>query len=212
MTRQDFEQALAVSFWGAFNTIEAVLPSMQARRQGRIVNIASIGGKISVPHLLPYCVGKFALVGYSDGLRSELAPHGITVTTVSPGLMRTGSARQAIFKGNHESEHAWFKISDSLPLLTVSAEHAAEEILDAVRQGSAQCVVSLPAKLGILMNTLFPEFSSDVICLVNRLLPTTTAETDARKGKDLQFPSMLAPLTALTDAAAERNNEFDEPP
>ncbi len=66
---------------------------------GRIVNISSIGGRIAIPHLVPYSASKFALVGLSDGLRTELAKEGIYVTTVCPGLMRTGSHVNAQFKG-----------------------------------------------------------------------------------------------------------------
>src|SRR5205814_7891596 len=84
MTRADFEQAMNVTFWGAYNAVEAVLPSMRQRREGRIVNISSIGGKVGVPHLTPYCASKFALVGYSQALRAELADEGITVTTICP--------------------------------------------------------------------------------------------------------------------------------
>src|SRR5258705_8704852 len=109
----------------------AVLPSFQRRRQGRIVNISSIGGKISVPHLVPYSVGKFALTGFSEGLRAELRKDNVLVTTVCPGLMRTGSARNASFKGNNEDEYAWFSISASLPVTSVSATEAACAIVNA---------------------------------------------------------------------------------
>ena len=60
-----------VHFWGPLYTTLGVLPDMRRRRSGRIVNIASIGGKISVPHLLPYSASKFALVGLSEGLRAR---------------------------------------------------------------------------------------------------------------------------------------------
>ncbi len=95
MTREDFEIAMQAHFWGPLNTILAVLPSMRAKKSGRIVNISSIGGKVSVPHLVPYSASKFALVGLSKGLRAELMKDGIKVTTVCPGLMRTGSPRNA---------------------------------------------------------------------------------------------------------------------
>ena len=77
MTHEDFELAMKAHFWGPLNTILAVLPSMRQRRQGRIVNICSIGGKVSVPHLVPYSASKFALVGLSKGLRAELMKDGI---------------------------------------------------------------------------------------------------------------------------------------
>ncbi|HLU48704.1 MAG TPA: SDR family oxidoreductase, partial [Planctomycetota bacterium] len=110
MTPEDFREAMDSHCWGPLNTILAVLPEMRRRQWGRIVNIASIGGKQAVPHLLPYVTSKSALVGLSNGLRTELAKDGILVTTVCPMLMRTGSARNAIFKGQNDKEYAWFKI------------------------------------------------------------------------------------------------------
>jgi len=208
MTRQDFEEALATTFWGAYNTVEAVLPSMKQRRQGRIVNISSIGGKISLPHLLPYCVSKFALAGYSQGLRAELANNGITVTTVYPGLMRTGSPRNATFKGQHRAEYAWFSISDSLPLLTISAEHAARSIVDACRRGDAELLLSLPTKLAVKINALFPETTDWLLSLANRLLPRPQgAGPEQFQGKDSFSSWSPSALTTLTERAARRNNE-----
>jgi short-subunit dehydrogenase len=119
---------------------------MRRRGFGRIVNIASIGGEAAVPHLVPYCVGKFALVGLSDGLRAELAQEGILVTTVSPGLMRTGSHLKALFKGRHRQEYGWFASAASAPVLSVSAEHAARIIVRACERGAAKVVIGLPAR------------------------------------------------------------------
>src|SRR5438270_7691587 len=106
---------------------------MRRRREGRIVNISSIGGKLSMPHLVPYGASKFALTGLSEGMRVELRKDGVFVTTVCPGLMRTGSPVNADFKGKHREEYSWFSISDSLPLLTMSAERAAGQIIGAMK-------------------------------------------------------------------------------
>src|SRR5262249_52903527 len=118
MTLQDFEEAMRTHFWGPVYTTMAVLSEMRYRGGGRIVNISSIGGKVSVPHLVPYCASKFALCGLSEGLRAELAKDNILVTTVIPGLMRTGSPPNATFKGRHREEYAWFSISDALPVVS----------------------------------------------------------------------------------------------
>ena len=210
MERADFEHALAVNFWGAYNAVEAVLPGMRARRQGRIVNVSSIGGKISVPHLLPYSVSKFALMGYSAGLRTELANDGIVVTTVCPGLMRTGSPRHAWFKGRHEAEYAWFSISDSLPLLTISAERAADQLLKACARGDAEIVLSLPAKVAAAFQALFPEITASLLSITNRLLPGPEGGSDeVREGKDSQADWLPAWLTKMGDEAAAQNNEID---
>ncbi|HKU76026.1 MAG TPA: SDR family oxidoreductase [Pyrinomonadaceae bacterium] len=208
MTMQDFEQAMQVHFRGPLNTIMAVLPSMRQKKAGRIVNISSIGGKVSVPHLVPYSASKFALVGLSKGLRAELMKDGISVTTVCPGLMRTGSPRNADFKGKHHYEYAWFSISDSLPLLTVSAENAARQIVRACKRGQAELIISVPAKLAALFDALFPEMMSQVLGLANQLLPEPGGVgAQSMKGRDSSSAWSPSWLTTLSEEAALRNNE-----
>jgi short-subunit dehydrogenase len=208
MTRVDFDLAMQAHFWGPLNTIMAVLPSMRQRKTGRIVNISSIGGKVSVPHLVPYSASKFALVGLSKGLRAELMKDGIKVTTVCPGLMRTGSPRNADFKGKHQFEYAWFSISDALPLLTVSAENAARQVVHACKRGDAELVISIPAKIAVLFDSLFPEAMSQVLALANRVLPAAGGVgTEQRKGRESTSPWSPSWLTTLNEEAALRNNE-----
>ncbi|MCA1617930.1 MAG: SDR family NAD(P)-dependent oxidoreductase [Acidobacteria bacterium] len=209
MTLEDYEQAMAVHFWGPLYATLAVLPQMRARRDGRVVNVSSIGGKISVPHLVPYCASKFALAGLSDGLRAELAKDGVVVTSVFPGLMRTGSPRNASFKGQHRAEYAWFAISDSLPVSSIGAERAAAQIIDACRHGRAELVITTQAQLAVKFRALFPEAAAELLAVVNRLLPGPGGIGRARaKGRESE--SALAPsvLTTLTEWAAQRNNEM----
>jgi NAD(P)-dependent dehydrogenase (short-subunit alcohol dehydrogenase family) len=209
MTLDDYEQAMKTHFWGPLYTLLAVLPEMQKRGEGRIVNISSIGGKISVPHLLPYCASKFALTGLSEGLRAELAKDGVSVTTVCPGLMRTGSPRNAVFKGKHRAEYAWFAISDSLPVTSISAERAASQIVEACRRGQAELVISIQAELAVKFHALFPGLTSDILGVVNQLLPAPEGNgTKSAKGKDSE--SIFAPsiLTSLSEHAARQNNEM----
>src|SRR5437588_541584 len=156
MTIGDYEEMMKIHFWAPLYTTLAVLPQMRQRGQGRIVNISSIGGKIAAPHLLPYSASKFALVGFSEGLRSELLKEGIYVTTVCPGLMRTGSPRNASFKGQHQAEYAWFSISDALPIFSISAERAARTIIRACKYGDAEVLLSLPTKVAVWFHGLFP--------------------------------------------------------
>jgi NAD(P)-dependent dehydrogenase (short-subunit alcohol dehydrogenase family) len=211
MTPEDFETAMQTHFWGPLRMIEAVLPGMRGRGGGRIVNIASIGGKVSVPHLLPYNSSKFALVGLSEGLRNELAREGITVTTVCPGLMRTGSPRNAFFKGRHRAEYAWFSIGSSIPGLTMSSQRAARQIIEACRRGDAEAILSMPAKVAARANALFPETTARVLSLVNRLLPRPGGiNAQNARGSDSQSAWSPSLLTALSDRAAVRNNEVRE--
>ncbi len=208
MKREDFEKAMQAHFWGPLNTMLAVLPEMRERRDGRIVNISSVGGKIAVPHLVPYSASKFALVGLSKGLRAELRKDGIVVTTVCPGLMRTGSPRNANFKGKHRDEYAWFSISDSLPLASISAERAARQIVDACKQGRAELVITIQAKMAVWFDALFPELTAELMGVVNQFLPEAGGiGTRTAKGRDSTSSWSPSWLTRLTEDAALKNNE-----
>jgi NAD(P)-dependent dehydrogenase (short-subunit alcohol dehydrogenase family) len=208
MTHRDFEEAMKTHFWGPLHTILAVLPHMRRRHQGRIVNISSIGGKLSIPHLVPYSASKFALVGLSEGLRAELLQEGVVVTTVCPGLMRTGSPRNADFKGQHRAEYAWFSIADSLPITSINAQRAARQILQACRQGKAELVITIQAKVAVLLHGIFPGLTADLLGVVHRLLPAAGG-IGTRKAKGKESTSALSPslLTLLNEHAAVANNE-----
>ncbi len=136
-TLTDYQEAMDTMFWGMVYPTLAVLPHMIERRSGRIANITSIGGKVSVPHLLPYNCAKFAAVGFSEGLHAEVTKFGVNVTTVVPGLMRTGSFVNAWFKGKHRAEYSWFSVSSALPLLAMGGRRAARTIVQAIRRMGA---------------------------------------------------------------------------
>ena len=210
MKLSDYEDAIKTHFWGPLFLVLAALPHMRRQGGGRIVNISSIGGRISVPHLVPYSASKFALTGLSDGLRAELARDQIVVTTVCPGLMRIGSPLNAAFKGNRAQEYSWFAIASSLPVMTISAERAARQILGACRRGDAELVITVQAKLAVLARTIAPELFSDAMSLVHRLLPQAVgpegdvAAPGRSAGSDWASSAILAPMYA----AAQQNNEL----
>lgn len=208
MTPDDYRESLAVHFWGPFYTTLAVLPEMRERKAGRIVNISSIGGKISVPHLLAYSVGKFALTGFSEGLRSELIKDNIYVTSVYPGLMRTGSPGNATFKSQHRAEYTWFSISDALPGLTIGAERAARKILNACEHGASTVILSLPAKFAIKLHGLFPGLSATALGAMDLLLPGFGGIGGQRvPGRESHSAASPSWITTLNEQAAQRNNE-----
>lgn len=210
MTVADFEDAMAVHYFGPLYATLAVLPDMRARREGRIVNIASFGGKLAVPHLLPYCGSKFALVGLSDGLRVELRRHGIHVTTVCPGLMRTGSPPNASFKGRHREEYAWFAIGGALPVLSIDADRAARQILRACKRGRSRLFITPQAAALSLANELAPGLVTRALSLVNRFLPGPAPSRGAEEHLGWESESRWAPswITRLSELASEANNEL----
>jgi NAD(P)-dependent dehydrogenase (short-subunit alcohol dehydrogenase family) len=188
MKREDFERSMGVHFWGPFELIMEIVPEMRRRGGGRIVNISSIGGKIAVPHMAPYTSSKFALVGLSDALRAELARENIFVTTVTPGMMRTGSEVHAKFKGDHAAEFESFTGAGKLPFASISAERAAKKILAACARGRPSLVMPLPARALIIANALFPNITAHAMKIVNKRLPSSVgaAGDEARDGADVR--------------------------
>ena len=209
MTLDDFREAMALHFWAPLLTTRLALPAMRERGEGRIVNIASIGGRIAVPHLLPYSASKFALVGLSKGLRAELAKENILVTTVCPGLMRTGSHLNARFKGRHREEFTWFSIAGSLPLVSMNADRAARQIISACRFGDAEANLSPLAKIAVRCDALAPELTAELLSLQATLLPGGGGVgTRSRRGSESTSRWSPSLLTRLSDNAAVANNEI----
>ncbi|HUR96782.1 MAG TPA: SDR family NAD(P)-dependent oxidoreductase [Pyrinomonadaceae bacterium] len=208
-TQEDFEEAMRIHFWGPFYAMQAVLPDMKRRGEGRIVNISSIGGKIAVPHLVPYCASKFALAGLSSGMQTELAKDGVLVTTVYPGLMRTGSHINALFKGQNEKEFALFSIANGSPLTSVSAESAARQIANAAEHGKPELVISPQAKAAVKIHNLFPNVTSSILAATNQLLPRNGGIGPGH-ATGLESTSPISPsiVTSMVDAASYRNNEL----
>jgi NAD(P)-dependent dehydrogenase (short-subunit alcohol dehydrogenase family) len=208
LTRADFERVMDINFWGVLNPTLEVLPAMRTRGAGRIVNITSIGGKISVPHLLPYSCAKFAAVGLSEGLRAELADTGISVTTVVPGLMRTGSHLNAEFGGEQEAEYRWFALGASAPYpVAIGADRAARLIVRAAKRGQAECTYPLSAVVAARLSGLLPSVTTNALAVVDRFLPQPPRQAaGTRSGAaveaEIEGPVLRA-ATILGRAAAE---------
>src|SRR5262245_42908582 len=181
MQIEDFENAMATHGWGPLYSILAALPYMRRQGGGRIVNISSIGGKISVPHLMPYSMSKFALAALSDGMRTELRKYGIVVTSVYPGLMRTGSHVFADIRGDERRESAWFSFMATNPLFAINAQRAAHQILEACRKGRPELVITTQAKLAAKTQGIAQTLVARMSQLVNRFLPSPVAEVADRR-------------------------------
>ena len=208
MTRQDFECAMRLHFWAPYELVARIVPKMRTWGGGRIVNISSIGGKVAVPHLAPYSVSKFALTGFSDAIRAELAGDNIHVTTVAPGMMRTGSHVNAKFKGKHDVEFAWFSASAGAPLISMNADRAARKILAACRRGQPSLTLTFAARGAILGNALFPNLTGYTMKLVNRCLPGTADRTGNESLPGSKLHRLIPEwLTRSLHRATIRNNE-----
>jgi NAD(P)-dependent dehydrogenase (short-subunit alcohol dehydrogenase family) len=190
MTAEAFEQAMSVNFFGALYATQAVLPHMLARGSGNIVNIASVGGKIAVPHMLPYVASKFALVGFSEGLHAEMRHKGVRVTTVCPGLMRTGAEVGVKFAGDAEKEYRWFKFGATVPGVSISARAAARKIYTATIAGKAEITITPQAWLGARAVGVAPNFSQCFAAAVNEFgLPEPNGNKRTVTGREIEAGS-----------------------
>ncbi|MBV8083768.1 MAG: SDR family oxidoreductase [Chloroflexi bacterium] len=207
-TTGDFERAMGITFWGSLYMALACYPGMVERRGGAIVNITSVGGWASVPHLLPYSCAKFAQVALSQGLRAELDRYSVRVLTVSPGLMRTGSYINAYMRSRQHAEFTWFALSSALPLLSMDAERAARQIVWALEWGLPQLTLGLPANVLRAVHGLFPGLTAVAMSVVNRLLPGPGGAGNAKlRGQEASAAvnsRLLDMATALGRSAAER--------
>jgi NAD(P)-dependent dehydrogenase (short-subunit alcohol dehydrogenase family) len=211
LTRQHFEEAIDTMQWGPINLALAVVPGMRARGRGRIGTIASIGGLVSVPHLLPYCTAKFGAVGFSTGLRAELAGTGVTATTVAPGLMRTGSHLRAEFTGDQPADYAWFAPGASLPLVSMDAERAAVRIVRGILRGRSVVILTPLAKVGARVEGVAPATTAAAMSVLARLLPDgpgrPTETVEGRVARRRLRSPLVERLTVWGNRAAARNNE-----
>jgi NAD(P)-dependent dehydrogenase (short-subunit alcohol dehydrogenase family) len=173
-TLEDFREAMDTHFYAALHTTWHALPRLRRqeplagwKRRAAIVNIASIGGKIPVPHLLPYTASKFAVVGFSEALHAELRKANILVSTICPGLMRTGGENHANFLGKIEEERRWFFLGAKTPGIATTPEHAANRIYSAVAHGCAEIVITPQAWLAARFHGLCPNSTQLIAGMVN---------------------------------------------
>jgi short-subunit dehydrogenase len=210
-TARDYETAVRTMALAPVRLTLAALPVLREQEHGRIVNITSIGGKVSVPHLLPYSVAKFAAVAFSEGLRAELGRGPVTVTTVVPGLMRTGSQVNAQFGGQRDAEYTWFSLGASLPMLSMDADRAARQIVGAMRRRRAELILTPLGQLAARGAGVLPGLTSLLLHAMNQLLPDAAGENSGTVPGGQLKPALdrrvFDRLTTLGRAASRQFNE-----
>ncbi|HTH52991.1 MAG TPA: SDR family oxidoreductase [Edaphobacter sp.] len=181
-----FQRAMATNFFAALHTTQAALPYLLYRDRAKpaaIVNICSVGGKVAVPHMLPYVASKFALVGFSEGLHAELRHKGVRVTTVCPGLMRTGGHMHAQFRGDRNKEARWFDLAATTPIVAVSVRRAANHIFHAVARGRAEILITPQAWLAARMAAVAPETTQRLASLANEFVLPAPIGAEQRRAR-----------------------------
>ncbi len=205
-TADDIRALMEVHLFGTLNVTQAALPHLARVEGARVINVCSIGGKIGVPHLSAYCASKFAQAGLSAVMSQELRSRGVRVTTVHPGLMRTGSHVNAWFKGERRVEFAAFSLVNGLPGSSMSAERAARQIINAAERGVADIVIPFTIRQVARVAALAPNAVSIALAAVNQMLPSRPSEF-AVQGKHVGLSPALRAVVSLSERAADRNNE-----
>ncbi|MFF9360262.1 SDR family NAD(P)-dependent oxidoreductase [Streptomyces griseoluteus] len=193
-----FHDAMATIFDGTLYTCLAALPHLRrSPHGGRLGLIGSVGALVSPPHLVPYSCAKAAVRALGEGLQAETAGSAVSVTTVHPGLMRTGSHLQAEFGGQAEEEYAWFSTLSGTPVLSMDAERAAEKVVQAVERRRTRAVLTPAARLASVAHGVAPTATTRATGLAARTLPRPPADDHphpVRQGHALGSPrNSLAP-------------------
>ncbi len=158
---EDWKRILDTNLWGCIYTIHALLPAMLRRGKGTIINVGSFGGKMPLPEMTAYCTSKYALTGLTESMRLELAPKGIHVGIVHPGVINSDFLERAQFRGQDDSEanQRQRQMAETLKAGWVSQpEDIANAVWKAVEQQQAEVVVG-PAAIATELNRLFPQLT-----------------------------------------------------
>ncbi|WP_068799497.1 SDR family NAD(P)-dependent oxidoreductase [Pseudonocardia sp. HH130630-07] len=156
LTMEEFDWVMAINFHAPVRLTHALLPALTARPGAHVVNMSSLFGLIAPPGQAAYSSSKFALRGFSEVLRAELARVGAGVTTVHPGGIRTGIASSARVGVNMSAEEAERGKRDFEKLLTFPAERAAAMIVDAVEKRRPRLLIGVSALLPDLLARVAP--------------------------------------------------------
>lgn len=156
MTLSEFEAVLDVNLQAPIRLTHHLLPALLSARNAHVVNVSSVFGLIAPPGQTAYSTSKFGLRGFSEALRSELRPHGIGVTTVHPGGIRTAIARTARAASGVREEDVARGRETFDRLLRIPPERAAELVVRAVERRQARLLIGASARLPDLAARIAP--------------------------------------------------------
>jgi NADP-dependent 3-hydroxy acid dehydrogenase YdfG len=169
---KDIERVMDVDFWGVVNGTKVFLPHLIASGDGHVINVSSIFGLFSVPGQAAYNAAKFAVRGFTEALRQEMAVagHPVKVTTVHPGGIKTGIVRNmTAAEGIDLNELAQ---TFDKKLASTSPQKAARIILDGVRKNKARVLVGPDAKaLDVIVRVTGSGYQRLFSTVMSRMVP-----------------------------------------
>ncbi len=152
LTTEEIESQMATNYFGMIYCIKNFLPSMIKKKSGHIVNVASVAGSFGLPGIASYCASKFAMLGFSEGLKHELKGTGIGVTVVSPIMVRTNFF-------DHKSFEKMPKYSPT----SLSAETVAKAILRAANSPRLEIIVPSIVRIAVWIKSTFPYLINPIL-------------------------------------------------
>lgn len=162
----EVREIFETNFFGVLNTIYTVLPVMKKQKSGVIINISSMGGRLTFPYYTTYHASKWAIEGFSESLQYELVPLGITVKLIEPGIIQTDFFRKMDIKSkkNHDQEYlnGFEKLKKRKSSARKHGSHpkvVAKRVYQAATDGSSRLryIVGLDAYAQIMLSKFLPE-------------------------------------------------------
>ena len=153
---EDFEWLFEINFWGVVRMTRAFLPLLRASEDACVVNISSAYGLVAPPEQAAYAASKFAVRGFSEALRHELAESGIGVSVVHPGGVATSIAEKARVPAGVSEEEIERRRAKYRKLLRLPPEIAGETIVRGIERRQSRILVGSDAKVISLMARLLP--------------------------------------------------------
>ncbi len=152
LTTEEIESQMSTNYFGMIYCIKNFLPSMIEKKSGHIVNVASVAGSFGLPGIASYCASKFAMLGFSEGLKHELKGTGVGITVVSPIMVRTNFF-------DHQSFEKMPKYSPT----SLSAETVAKAILKAANSPRLEIIVPSVVRIAVWMKSTFPYLINPIL-------------------------------------------------
>ncbi len=158
---EDFEWVLSVNLWGVLHGVHFFVPKMVERREGHVVNVASVLGLIAGPGTAGYSTSKFAVVGLSESMRADLAPHGVGVSVICPGAIDTNIVKTTRYRMKN-ADAARSRVIDLYKKRAAGPERVADAIARAVERGTDVVPVTPEAHVGWWLKRFAPALAAPV--------------------------------------------------
>ena len=152
LTIDEIESQMETNYFGMIYCIKNFLPSMLDKKSGHIVNVASVAASFGLPGIASYCASKFAMLGFSEGLKHELKNTGVGITVVSPIMVRTNFF-----------EHPSFEKMPKFSPTSLSSKTVAKAILKAANSPRLEIIVPSVVRGAVWMKNTFPYFINPIL-------------------------------------------------